>query len=135
MGQASDLSTLWLWFFTFLGYILWLLYRGQDKPLMQRLVQHLEHTSRKEIHFGGPQNLCLDVRREQVILQNCTAEGPAIHQQQWDFQENGMIVHILSGKCMEAVVQENNKDLYLRQCDGKASQLWRFDNVSAVDER
>lgn len=36
---------------------------------------------------------------------------------------------------MEAVVQENNKDLYLRQCDGKASQLWRFDNVLAVDER
>ena len=49
--------------------------------------------------------------------------------------QNGMIVHILSGKCMEAVVQENNKDLYLRECDGKASQLWRFDNVSTVDER
>ncbi|XP_006770239.1 PREDICTED: polypeptide N-acetylgalactosaminyltransferase 15 isoform X1 [Myotis davidii] len=100
-----------------------------------RWQQHLEHTGRKEIHFGSPQHLCFDVRREQVILQNCTAEGSAIHQQHWDFQENGMIVHILSGKCMEAVVQENNKDLYLRQCDGKASQLWRFDNVRAVDER
>ncbi|XP_059520014.1 polypeptide N-acetylgalactosaminyltransferase 15 isoform X2 [Myotis daubentonii] len=100
-----------------------------------RRQQHLEHTSRKEIHFGRPQHLCFDVRREQVILQNCTAEGPAIHQQHWDFEENGMIVHILSGKCMEAVVQENNKDLYLRQCDGKASQLWRFDNVRTVDER
>lgn len=100
-----------------------------------RRQQHLEHTGRKEIHFGSPQHLCLDVRQEQVILQNCTSEGPAIHQQHWDFQENGMIVHILSGKCMEAVVQENNKDLYLRQCDGKASQLWRFDNVLAVDER
>ncbi|XP_054585447.1 polypeptide N-acetylgalactosaminyltransferase 15 isoform X2 [Eptesicus fuscus] len=100
-----------------------------------RRQQHLEHTGRKQIHFGSPQHLCFDVRREQVILQNCTAEGSAIHQQHWDFQENGMIVHILSGKCMEAVVQENNKDLYLRQCDGKASQLWRFDNVSAVDER
>lgn len=100
-----------------------------------RRQQHLEHTGRKEIHFGSPQHLCLDVRREQVILQNCTAEGPAIHQQHWDFQENGMIVHILSGKCMEAVVQENNKDLYLRQCDGKASQLWRFDDVRAVGER
>lgn len=100
-----------------------------------RRQQHLEHSGRKEIHFGSPQRLCFDVRREQVILQNCTEEGPAIHQQHWDFQENGMIVHILSGKCMEAVVQENNKDLYLRQCDGKASQLWRFDNVRAVDER
>ncbi|XP_077928166.1 polypeptide N-acetylgalactosaminyltransferase 15 isoform X2 [Halichoerus grypus] len=96
--------------------------------------QHLNHTSRKEIHFGSPQHLCFDVRQEQVILQKCMEESPAIHQQHWDFQENGMIVHILSGKCMEAVVQENSKDLYLRQCDGKASQLWRFDNVSSVDK-
>ncbi|XP_039692988.1 polypeptide N-acetylgalactosaminyltransferase 15 isoform X1 [Pteropus medius] len=99
-----------------------------------RQQQHLEHIGRKEIHFGSPQHLCFDVRSEQVILQNCTEEGPTIHQQHWDFQENGMIVHILSGKCMEAMVQENNKDLYLRQCDGKASQLWRFDNVNNVDE-
>ncbi|KAM8922166.1 polypeptide N-acetylgalactosaminyltransferase 15 [Lycaon pictus] len=100
-----------------------------------RQQQHLKHTSRKQIHYGSPQHLCFDVRQEQVILQNCTKEGPAIHQQHWDFQENGMIVHILSGKCMEAVVQENSKDLYLHQCDGKASQLWRFDNVNTVDER
>ncbi|XP_008566386.1 PREDICTED: polypeptide N-acetylgalactosaminyltransferase 15 [Galeopterus variegatus] len=100
-----------------------------------RQQQHLEHTRRREIHFGSPQHLCFDVRREQVILQNCTEEGPAIRHQYWDFQENGMIVHILSGKCMEAVVQENNKDLYLRQCDGKVSQLWQFDQVSLVDER
>ncbi|XP_010996353.1 polypeptide N-acetylgalactosaminyltransferase 15 [Camelus dromedarius] len=97
--------------------------------------QHLEHTGRKEIHFGSPRHLCFDVRQEQVILQNCTEEGPGIHQQHWDHQENGMIVHILSGKCMEAVVQENSRDLYLRQCDGKASQLWHFDNVTTVDER
>ncbi|KAF5921850.1 hypothetical protein HPG69_013024 [Diceros bicornis minor] len=100
-----------------------------------RQQQHLKHTGRKEIHFGSPQHLCFDVRQEQVILQNCTEESPAIHQQHWDFQENGMIVHVLSGKCMEAVVQENNKDLYLRQCDGKASQLWQFDKVNTVDER
>ncbi|XP_076986168.1 polypeptide N-acetylgalactosaminyltransferase 15 [Tamandua tetradactyla] len=100
-----------------------------------RQQQHLQHSGRKEIHFGNPQHLCFDVRQEQVILQNCTEEGPAIHQQHWDFQENGMIVHFFSGKCMEAVVQENNKDIYLRQCDGKASQLWRFDQVNPVDER
>uniref|UniRef100_A0A4W2E3K4 Polypeptide N-acetylgalactosaminyltransferase n=1 Tax=Bos indicus x Bos taurus TaxID=30522 RepID=A0A4W2E3K4_BOBOX len=97
--------------------------------------QRLEHTGRSTIRYSGPGHLCFDVRREQVILQNCTEGGPAIHQQHWDHQENGMIVHILSGKCMEAVVQENNKDLYLRECDGKASQLWRFDSVSTVDER
>nr|XP_037858838.1 polypeptide N-acetylgalactosaminyltransferase 15 isoform X1 [Chlorocebus sabaeus] len=100
-----------------------------------RQQQYLQHTSRKEIHFGRPQHLCFTVRQEQVILQNCTEEGLAIHQQHWDFQENGMIVHILSGKCMEAVVQESNKDLYLRLCDGKARQQWRFDQVNAVDER
>lgn len=101
-----------------------------------RQQQHLEHTSRKEIHIGSrAHHLCFDVRQEQVILQNCTDNGPAIHQQHWDFQENGMIVHILSGKCMEAVVQQNNKDLYLHQCDGKVSQLWRFDHVHPVVER
>nr|XP_004661378.2 polypeptide N-acetylgalactosaminyltransferase 15 [Jaculus jaculus] len=100
-----------------------------------RQQQGLEHTSRKEIHFGDPRHLCFDVRQQQVILQNCTEGGPAIHQQHWDFQENGMIVHVLSGKCMEAVVQQNNKGLYLRQCDGKASQLWQFDQVHPVDER
>ncbi|XP_037858838.2 polypeptide N-acetylgalactosaminyltransferase 15 [Chlorocebus sabaeus] len=100
-----------------------------------RQQQYLQHTSRKEIHFGRPQHLCFTIRQEQVILQNCTEEGLAIHQQHWDFQENGMIVHVLSGKCMEAVVQESNKDLYLRLCDGKARQQWRFDQVNAVDER
>jgi hypothetical protein len=49
--------------------------------------QNLEHTGRKEILFGGPQRLCFDVRGGRVILQNCTEEGPAIHQQHWDFQE------------------------------------------------
>ncbi|XP_007934859.1 polypeptide N-acetylgalactosaminyltransferase 15 [Orycteropus afer afer] len=97
-----------------------------------RQQQHLQHTSRKEIHFGS---LCFDVKGEQVILQNCTEEGPVIHRQHWDFQENGMIVHILSGQCIEAVVQENNKDLYLHQCDGKASQLWQYDQINAVDEQ
>lgn len=100
-----------------------------------RKQQHLEHTGRKEIHFGSPQHLCLDVKQEQVVLQNCTEENPAIHQQHWDFQENGMIVHILSGKCMEAVAQQNSQELFLSQCDGKASQLWQFDKVHPVDER
>ncbi|KFO19810.1 polypeptide N-acetylgalactosaminyltransferase 15 [Fukomys damarensis] len=100
-----------------------------------RKQQHLEHTGRREIHFGSPQHLCLDVKQEQVVLQNCTEEGTATHQQHWDLQENGMIVHVLSGKCMEAVLQQNNKDLFLSQCDGKASQLWQFDEVHPVDER
>ncbi|XP_075844910.1 polypeptide N-acetylgalactosaminyltransferase 15 [Microtus pennsylvanicus] len=100
-----------------------------------RQQQNLEHTSRKEILFGSPQHLCFDVRQEQVILQNCVEEGPAIHQQHWDFQEDGTIIHILSGRCMEAGAQGDSKDLHLSQCDGKSSQLWRFDQVHPVDER
>ncbi|XP_008264265.3 polypeptide N-acetylgalactosaminyltransferase 15 [Oryctolagus cuniculus] len=100
-----------------------------------RQEQRLEHTSRKEIHLHSPRHLCLDVRREQVLLQNCTGEGPAVHAQHWDFQQNGVIVHVLSGKCIEAVAHGIHKELHLRPCDGKASQLWRFDQVSAVDER
>lgn len=100
-----------------------------------RQQQNLEHTSRKEILFGSPQRLCFDVRQKQVILQNCVEEGPAVHQQHWDFQEDGMIIHILSGKCMEAGTQGDSKGLHLSQCDGKSSQLWRFDQVHPVDER
>lgn len=51
------------------------------------LSQRLEHTGRSAIHYGGPGHLCFDVRREQVILQNCTEGGPAIHHQHWDHQE------------------------------------------------
>lgn len=100
-----------------------------------RQQQNLQHTSRKEILFGSPQRLCFDIRGEQVILQNCTEEGPAIHQQHWELQEDGMIIHVLSGKCMEAGVQPDEMNLYLSQCDGKSSQLWRFDQVHPVDER
>ena len=51
------------------------------------LSQRLEHTGRSAIRYSGPGHLCFDVRREQVILQNCTEGGPAIHQQHWDHQE------------------------------------------------
>uniref|UniRef100_A0A8C2QKQ7 Polypeptide N-acetylgalactosaminyltransferase n=1 Tax=Cricetulus griseus TaxID=10029 RepID=A0A8C2QKQ7_CRIGR len=100
-----------------------------------RQQQNLKHTSRKEILFGSQQQLCFDVRGEQVVLQNCREEGPAVHQQHWDFQEDGMITHIVSGKCMEAGVHPDNMDLHLSQCDGKTRQLWRFDQVHPVDER
>ena len=51
------------------------------------LSQHLEHTGRRAIRYGGPRHLCFDVRGEQVILQNCTEGAPAVHQQHWDHQE------------------------------------------------
>ncbi|XP_038596842.1 polypeptide N-acetylgalactosaminyltransferase 15 isoform X1 [Tachyglossus aculeatus] len=96
--------------------------------------QHLEYTSRKEIRSGTKLQLCFDVREEQLILQNCLEEAHTIHQQLWDVQENGWIVHILSGKCIEAG-QSEQEDLYLRLCDQKADQLWRFEHVNKVDVR
>ncbi|MEJ1276639.1 polypeptide N-acetylgalactosaminyltransferase 15 [Cricetulus griseus] len=56
-----------------------------------RQQQNLKHTSRKEILFGSQQQLCFDVRGEQVVLQNCREEGPAVHQQHWDFQEDELL--------------------------------------------
>ncbi|KAL1788252.1 polypeptide N-acetylgalactosaminyltransferase 15 [Sigmodon hispidus] len=50
-------------------------------------------------------------------------------------QQDGMIIHILSGKCMDAGVQPGNTYLHLSQCDGKTIQLWRFDHVHPSDEQ
>ncbi|KAM4882975.1 polypeptide N-acetylgalactosaminyltransferase 15 [Thomomys bottae] len=101
----------------------------------RRQQQQLEHTGRKEIRVRGQPHLCFDVRQEQVILQDCIQEGPAIHSQLWDFQKNGMIIHTFSGKCMQAMVEQGRMDLFLHQCEGKANQLWRFDRVYPVVER
>ncbi|XP_048211874.1 polypeptide N-acetylgalactosaminyltransferase 15 isoform X2 [Perognathus longimembris pacificus] len=104
-------------------------------PCSDRRQQQLEHIGRKEIHFGSPTHLCFDVRQEQVILQDCTQEGPSIHPQLWDFQKDGMLVHIVSGKCMDALVEQGRMDLFLSPCEGKASQMWRFDRARPVGER
>ncbi|XP_069874744.1 polypeptide N-acetylgalactosaminyltransferase 15 isoform X1 [Dipodomys merriami] len=101
----------------------------------RRQQQRLEHIGRKEIRFGSPPHLCFDVRQEQVILQDCIQESTAIHSQLWDFQKNGMLVHIVSGKCVEAVDEQSSMDLFLSPCQDKANQLWRFDQVHPVDER
>uniref|UniRef100_A0A8C3T795 Polypeptide N-acetylgalactosaminyltransferase 15 n=1 Tax=Chelydra serpentina TaxID=8475 RepID=A0A8C3T795_CHESE len=96
-------------------------------PCSDNINQHFEYNSMKEIRFGSTLQFCFDVRHEKVILQNCTQEAEN-NQQQWDVQESGMIVHILSGKCLEAVKSDAKKDLSLHVCNKNENQLWRFDH-------
>ncbi|XP_074840616.1 polypeptide N-acetylgalactosaminyltransferase 15 isoform X2 [Carettochelys insculpta] len=103
-------------------------------PCSDNINQHFEYNSKKEIRFGSTLQFCFDVRHEKVILQNCTQEAEN-SLQQWDVQENGTIVHILSGKCLEAVKSETEKGLSLYICNKNKNQLWQFDHSLVLDER
>ncbi|XP_044533796.1 polypeptide N-acetylgalactosaminyltransferase 15 [Gracilinanus agilis] len=101
-----------------------------------RQQQHLEYTSKKQIRCGKSPKLCFDVNQEgQLTLQTCTEDTLSLQRQHWDVQENGMIVHILSGKCIEATESDHKKNLSLQLCDGKGNQVWRFDHIHTVDQR
>ncbi|XP_051872031.1 polypeptide N-acetylgalactosaminyltransferase 15-like isoform X2 [Pristis pectinata] len=52
--------------------------------------QHFEYNSVREIRFGAIVELCIDVRDEQVILQNCTRKNRMESQQQWNVQKVGL---------------------------------------------
>ncbi|XP_067862043.1 polypeptide N-acetylgalactosaminyltransferase 15-like isoform X2 [Heptranchias perlo] len=98
--------------------------------------QHFEYNSVKEIRFGAIVQFCIDVRNEQVILQNCTKENRMDSQQQWDVQKSGQIIHIFSGKCIEAIENGTSKDLFLRPCNKYITQqLWRFEQLIVMNER
>uniref|UniRef100_A0A8C2TMZ8 Polypeptide N-acetylgalactosaminyltransferase n=2 Tax=Coturnix japonica TaxID=93934 RepID=A0A8C2TMZ8_COTJA len=49
--------------------------------------------------------------------------------------QNGMIVHVLSGKCIEAVKSEDEKDLFLSVCNKNTNQLWQFDRSQGLRQR
>uniref|UniRef100_UPI00398F4318 polypeptide N-acetylgalactosaminyltransferase 15-like isoform X2 n=1 Tax=Pristiophorus japonicus TaxID=55135 RepID=UPI00398F4318 len=98
--------------------------------------QHFEYNSVREIRFGAIVQFCIDVRNEQVILQDCTRENRMESQQQWDVQKSGEIIHIFSGKCIEAIKNGTSKDLFLRPCNKYTSQqLWRFEQLIVMKER
>ncbi|KAM6282691.1 polypeptide N-acetylgalactosaminyltransferase 15 [Porphyrio hochstetteri] len=103
-------------------------------PCSDSLTQHFEYNSMKEIRLGSAPLFCFDVRQGKVIPQNCTKETDNSHQR-WDVQENGMIVHVLSGKCIEAAASEAEKDLALCACDKSANQLWRFERPHGLHQR
>ncbi|XP_039404451.1 polypeptide N-acetylgalactosaminyltransferase 15 isoform X1 [Corvus cornix cornix] len=103
-------------------------------PCSDSLTQHFEYNSVKEIRLGSAPLLCFDVRRGKVIPQNCTKETDSSNQH-WDVQENGMIVHVLSGKCIEAGKSEDEKDLFLCACNKNANQVWQFERSHGLRQR
>ncbi|XP_019391095.1 PREDICTED: polypeptide N-acetylgalactosaminyltransferase 15 isoform X1 [Crocodylus porosus] len=103
-------------------------------PCTDATNQDFEYSSMKEIRSGSAPQLCFGIRHDKVIFQNCT-EAAENSQQHWDVQESGMIIHILSGKCMEAVQSEPEANLFLRPCNKSANQLWQFECSHVLDER
>ncbi|NXC82691.1 GLT15 acetylgalactosaminyltransferase, partial [Cercotrichas coryphoeus] len=103
-------------------------------PCSDSLTQHFEYNSMKEIWLGSAPLLCFDVRHGKVIPQNCTKETDN-STQLWDVQENGMIVHVLSGKCIEAAKSEDEKDLFLYACNKNANQVWQFERSHGLRQR
>ncbi|NXH20406.1 GLT15 acetylgalactosaminyltransferase, partial [Bucco capensis] len=103
-------------------------------PCSDSLTQHFEYNSMKEIRLGSAPLFCFDVRHGKVIPQNCTKETDNSHQH-WDVQENGMIVHVLSGKCIEAAKSEDEKDLVLCVCNMNANQVWQFERSHVQRQR
>ncbi|NXP68005.1 GLT15 acetylgalactosaminyltransferase, partial [Chloropsis cyanopogon] len=102
-------------------------------PCSDSLTQHFEYNM-KEILLGSAPLLCFDVRHGKVIPQNCTKETDN-SSQHWDVQENGMIVHVLSGKCIEAAKSEDEKDLFLRACNKNTNQVWQFERSHGLRQR
>ncbi|NXD35941.1 GLT15 acetylgalactosaminyltransferase, partial [Copsychus sechellarum] len=103
-------------------------------PCSDSLTQHFEYNSMKEIWLGSAPLLCFDVRHGKVIPQNCTKETDN-STQLWDVRENGMIVHVLSGKCIEAAKSEDEKDLFLYACNKNVNQVWQFERSHGLRQR
>ncbi|XP_067907528.1 polypeptide N-acetylgalactosaminyltransferase 15-like [Heterodontus francisci] len=98
--------------------------------------QHFEYNSVREIRFGAISQLCIDVRNEWVILQNCIRENRIESQQQWDVHKSGEIIHVSTGKCIEAINNGTSKDLFLRPCNKYTTkQLWRFEQLIVMNKR
>ncbi|KFO92837.1 Polypeptide N-acetylgalactosaminyltransferase 15, partial [Buceros rhinoceros silvestris] len=102
-------------------------------PCSHSLTQRFEYNSMKEIRLGSAPLFCFDVRHGKVIPQNCTKETDNSHQQ-WDVQENGMIVHVRSGKCIEAA-KSDDEDLFLSVCNKNANQVWQFEHSHVLHQR
>ncbi|NXF14383.1 GLT15 acetylgalactosaminyltransferase, partial [Rhodinocichla rosea] len=102
-------------------------------PCSDSPTQHFEYNM-KEILLHSAPRLCFDVRHGKVIPQNCTKETDNSNQH-WDVQENGMIVHVLSGKCIEAAKSEDEKDLFLYACNKNANQVWQFERSHGLRQR
>ncbi|KAM8967820.1 polypeptide N-acetylgalactosaminyltransferase 15 [Pelodytes ibericus] len=80
----------------------------------------------QEIKFKSQGSLCLGVRHEHIILRDCTVHSELAPKRLWDFTEAGLVKHISTGKCIEAINNEKGTTLHLRPCNHQKNQLWKI---------
>ncbi|KAM4689695.1 polypeptide N-acetylgalactosaminyltransferase 15 [Discoglossus pictus] len=86
--------------------------------------QVFEYNNMKEIRLTV--ELCLAVKQDQIILENCTVSAQPGPEQIWDLNEVGLLKHIYTGKCIEGVNGATNTSLYLRPCNNQSNQMWQM---------
>ena len=84
------------------------------------------------LHLRDDKNLCLDIEGSathdgaNVQLYPCSAAGTNFHQR-WDFDDDGSIVSLLHGKCLDAVqVSSNGANVQVWTCTGALNQKWEY---------
>ncbi|KAM3928259.1 polypeptide N-acetylgalactosaminyltransferase 15 [Leptodactylus fuscus] len=77
----------------------------------------------KKIQLRAIESVCLDVRNEKVLLRNCSLNDVST----WNFNENGLLIHLPTGKCMEAgKMQTSNTFLFIKPCNYRQkNQIWK----------
>ncbi|XP_040289479.1 polypeptide N-acetylgalactosaminyltransferase 15 [Bufo bufo] len=78
----------------------------------------------KKIQLRATGSLCLDVTEEKVLLRNCTFNGVST----WDFNEDGLMIHLPTGKCMEpGNTQTGSTLLFIKPCNYRQkNQIWKI---------
>lgn len=80
------------------------------------------------------------LRREEScaeVQDNISAEGPVkmvgcqldpSEDQKWTLSENGEIIHLQTGKCLDRGNNMGQSDVTVRECNNGPSQIWKFDH-------
>ncbi|OXB54971.1 hypothetical protein ASZ78_012747 [Callipepla squamata] len=74
---------------------------------------------------------CADYRPGRAMADGSIKLSPCSN----SLTQNGMIVHVLSGKCVEAMKSEDEKDLFLSVCNKNTNQLWQFERSQGLHQR
>jgi len=87
------------------------------------------------LHLRDEKNLCLDIEGAathdgaNVQLYTCSASGVNWHQR-WDFTDDGALVSLLHGKCIDAVqVSSNGANVQVWTCTGALNQKWEYTSL------
>ena len=84
------------------------------------------------LHLRDEKNLCLDIEGAathdgaNVQLYPCSGTGVNWHQR-WDYTDDGALVSLLHGKCLDAVqVSSNGANVQVWTCTGALNQKWEY---------